>query len=235
MRRRIYVFCVLAAIMAVVFTRLGLWQVERLHERQAYNRNFIRQQVIAPVPFAQLPKNPDSVRYRGAYLEGAYDYAHELILSPRTRRGSPGVDLLTPVRRAGNDTAVLVNRGWVYSPDLATVDQARWRERDTATVRGYAERYMPDSGVTHSGNPSIIRHVTRAELAAKLPYPVAPYYLVAAGDTADLSHPARRDLPELDEGPHLNYAIQWFTFALISVVGAGIVVYRERSVRKGWS
>jgi cytochrome oxidase assembly protein ShyY1 len=46
-----------------------------------------------------------------------------------------------------------------------------------------------------------------------------------------LSHPARRDLPVLDDGPHRGYAMQWFSFALIAIAGAGIVVYRERQQR----
>src|SRR5260221_107512 len=80
-----------------------------------------------------------------------------------------------------------------------------------------------------AANPRVIRRVTRAELGARLPYPVAPYFLIAVGDTADLSHPARRELPALDEGPHREYAIQWFIFAAIAVVGAGIVAWRDRS------
>jgi surfeit locus 1 family protein len=231
MRRRIYVFCAFAIVTAALFLRLGFWQLSRLRERQEYNRAFTHQQIMRPVEFAQLPANPDSARYRGAHVAGTYDYEHEVLISPRTRRGSPGVELFTPVRRAGTDTAVMVDRGWVYSPDLATIDEKRWRERDSADVRGYVERYTADTVALPSANPRIIHRVTRAELAGKVPYPVAPYYLIAVGDTADLAHPARRDLPVLDEGNHLNYAIQWFTFATISLVGAGIVVVRERRVR----
>jgi cytochrome oxidase assembly protein ShyY1 len=32
----------------------------------------------------------------------------------------------------------------------------------------------------------------------------------------------------MDEGPHLGYAIQWFTFALIALVGAGVAVRADR-------
>ena len=231
MRRRIYVFCAFALVAAALFIGLGFWQISRLHERREWNRHFTEQRIKQPIPFSELPRQPDSARFRGARVEGVYDYEHELLISPRTRRGSPGVDILTPVRRAGTDTLILVNRGWVYSPDLASVDLKRWRERDSANVQGYVERYLPDTVVTPSSHPRIIRRVTRAELAARLPYPVAPYYLVAVGDTLDLTHPARRDLPALDEGSHMNYAIQWFTFAAISLVGAGIVVQRERRVR----
>jgi surfeit locus 1 family protein len=231
MRRRIYLFIALAFVMAAIFSRLGFWQLARLHERQEYNRTFTRQLILQPVEFARLPLNPDSARFRGAVVAGTYDFDHELLIAPRTRRGSPGVEILTPLHRAGTDTVVLVDRGWVYSPDLGTVDLKRWREPDSAVVRGFVERYAPDTAVARSTNSRIIHRVSRAELASKLSDPVAPYYLIATGDTAAPSYPARRDLPVLDEGSHMNYAIQWFTFAAIALVGAGIVVQRERRVR----
>ena len=231
MRRRIYVFCAFAVVAAAAFIRLGVWQIARLGERKAYNAAFTRQHVMQRVDVSQLPRNADSARYRGVSVRGTYDYAHELVISPRTRRGSPGVELLTPVRRAGTDTAVLVDRGWVYSPDLSTIDQPRWREHDSASVLGYVERFTPETTVTRARNPNVVRHVATADVAARIPYPVLPYYVIALGDTDDLTHPARRELPALDEGSHLNYAFQWFTFAAIALGGAAIVVRRERRVR----
>ena len=79
-----------------------------------------------------------------------------------------------------------------------------------------------------------VRHVSRAELTAKIPYPVAQFYLVAVGDTADLRHPARADLPVLDDGPHRGYAAQWFSFAVIALVGAGIVVRASDDSRSSY-
>jgi surfeit locus 1 family protein len=58
-----------------------------------------------------------------------------------------------------------------------------------------------------------------------LPYPVAPFYIVALGDSVIApDRLARLTIPPLDEGPHLNYAIQWFSFAVIALVGAVVVV-----------
>jgi len=229
MSRRILIFCVFAAAAAVLFMRLGFWQLDRLHERQARNATIEQQQRGAPLPLVDLPHDTAQAHYRAASVEGRYDYAHELVLSNRTRRGSPGVDLLTPVHILGSDTAVLVNRGWVYSPDGASVDQKRWREGETARLKGYVELISADTGLAISSHPRVVRHVSRAELTAKIPYPVASFYLVAVGDTTDLAHPARRDLPVLDDGPHRGYALQWFSFALIAIAGAGIVVRRERT------
>ena len=231
MPRRILVFCLFAAASAVLFIRLGFWQLDRLHERRQRNATITQQQLGAPIPLVNLPHDTAQAHYRAASVEGRYDYDHELVLSNRTRRGSPGVDLLTPVRIAGSDTAVLVNRGWVYSPDGASVDLRRWHEGEGARLKGYVELITADTVLAVSSHPRVVRHVSRAELTSKIPYPVASVYLVAFGDTTDLAHPARRDLPVLDDGPHRGYAMQWFSFALIAVAGAGIVVRKERSVR----
>lgn len=228
MRFRTLIFCLFAGAAATLFTRLGFWQVGRLRQRQASNAVIIQQQRNAPMALSALPSDTAQSHYRPASVAGVYDYEHELVFSGRTRRGSPGVDLLTPVRIAGRDTAVLVNRGWVYSPNASQVDRGKWREGDSAKVTGYVQLYSADTNVLSASDPRLVRHVSRREIAAKIPYPIAPFYLVAVGDTADLTHPARLEMPELDEGSHRSYAFQWFAFAAIAVGGAGIVVYRER-------
>ena len=230
MSRRSIVFCVFALVAAALFARLGVWQLARFREKVQRNALIAAQTAGRPVEFASLPSDTSQAHYRPTVVEGRFDYEHELVLSNRTHQGSPGANLITPLRLPGSDTAVLVNRGWVYSPDGATVDRARWRESDTAVIRGYVELYAPDAGTTNATtDPRIVRRVSRTEIADKVPYPVAPYYVIATGDSADGVHPARRVLPVLDEGPHRSYAMQWFAFAAIALVGAGVVVRRERS------
>ena len=221
---RTTIFVLFAALSAALFLRLGFWQIGRLHEKQARNIVVAQQQAAAAVPVAALPRDTGQVHYRLATISGRFDYEHELVASNRTRRGSPGVDLLTPMRLLGSDTAVLVNRGWVYSPDATSVDRARWREADSMSLTGFAELYSADANLGASADPRVVRRVSAREVATRLPYPVAPFYLVAVGDTANLAHPARREMPVLDDGPHRGYAFQWFAFAAIAVIGAGIVV-----------
>lgn len=229
MRPRTIVFCVFACLAAALFTRLGFWQLSRLHERQARNATIIAAQRDAAEPFTALPRDTGAAHYRKALVVGRFDYDHELVLAGRTHQGSPGVELVTPVRLAGRDTAVLVNRGWAYSPDAGSIDARRWREADSANVTGYVELYAPDAGATQSKlDPRIVRRVSRQEAASRIPYPLAPYYLVQTGDTADARHPARHIIPALDEGPHRSYAIQWFAFALTALGGALFVVLKER-------
>ena len=229
MSRRSIAFCVLALVAAAVFARLGLWQLARLHEKVRRNASIAAQQLEPAAQLTAVPRDTAGGHYRKATVSGRFDYDQEVILGARTHQGSPGVDLVTPLRIAGSDTSILVNRGWVYSPDGASVDRARWRERDTATITGYIEVYAPDAGVTKvAREPRLVRRLSRSELAPRIGYPLAPYYLVATGDSADGARPARRELPALDEGPHRSYAMQWFSFMAIALAGAGLVIARER-------
>jgi surfeit locus 1 family protein len=205
---RLRVFVAVAAIAAAVFIRLGVWQLHRRDERRARNAIVRARLDSAPVDVRALPRDTALTRFRRVRVAGTPDYGHELIAPARTHRGSPGVNVLTPVRLPGTDTAVLVNRGWVYSPDAATIDAARWREADSVFL-GYVDALPRTRGT--------------------LPYPSAPFQVVVMGDTDVVANrPIRLGLPALDDGPHLSYAIQWFGFALVALGGSAVVVRRAR-------
>src|SRR5215204_4820996 len=172
MSRRSIVFCALAGLAAILFVRLGLWQLARLHEKVRRNTAISSQQQAIPVQFASLPRDTAAAQYRRATAVGVFDYAKELVLSNRTHQGAPGVELVTPMQLPGSDTAVLVDRGWVYSPDGASVDRSRWREADSATVTAYVQQYAPDAEATTRGrDPRIVRRISRREVSPRVPYP----------------------------------------------------------------
>jgi surfeit locus 1 family protein len=225
---RVKVFVVIAVLLAALFVRLGLWQLDRRHERQARNALITARLDSAEVDVAALPRDSATARFRRVRVTGIADYEHELIYAARSYRGSPGVNFLTPIRIAGKDTAVIVNRGWVYAPDGVTVDEAKWRERDS-TFTGYVEELPSTAGASYASRPRVIARLSYDAVAKAVPYPVAPVYVVVLGDSAIApDRLARLTVPPLGEGPHLNYAIQWFAFALIALAGAGVVVKQSR-------
>lgn len=223
MTRRILAFAVLAAVLAALFVRLGFWQLDRLAARQERNAALTTRLAEPEAPFEQLP---DSAAFRHARLTGTPDYEREVVLTGRSHNGSPGVYILTPVRRTGSDTAVIVIRGWVYAPDAASVDLSRWHETRTH-FRGYALAIPPGQAARASGERKL-RMLTVGGVRELFTYPVAPLYLVSQ-DSVSASTPARLPMPSLDNGPHLSYAVQWFSFAAIAIVGAAIVVFRARN------
>lgn len=218
---------------AGLFVRLGLWQLDRHDERAAYNARVEARMAAEPVDFGTLPADSGLVRGQRVRLAGQFLYDREQVHAGRVNNGSPGVHLLTPVGRPGTDTVVVVARGWVYSPDAASAELARWRERDTVSLEGYSVP-LPDDGPTAPADSlKPLRVVTRAALSARIGRPVAPSLVVMTSDSAARadSVPRRLGPPELGPGNHFSYAMQWFSFAVIAVAG-GVLLYR-RSVVTG--
>jgi len=205
---------------AALCVRLGFWQLDRLRQRRERNATS-RAALGLPLLGASGALTLDSARGRRLHARGVYDYAGERLWRPRAYEGVPGVALITPVRLA-DGSAVLVDRGWAPSPDAYHIDQRAYREPDTADVVGIGMAAPRGRG-----------DVDPARLRDSLPYPLLPFVIqllppVTARDRPLPPGLVRWPLPDLGDGPHLFYAIQWFSFAVIIVVGSVALVQKQR-------
>jgi len=226
---RKWILSVVAISLAVIFVSLGFWQLRRLSARRDVNTMLAARRAAPEVELDSLPRDTSAAHFRRVHVRGSYDHPQEILLTLRGRNGSPGVNILTPLLRPRKDTVVLVNRGWVYSPDGITVDTKPWREADTLNGTGYIETF-PTKGPFEPPNPArprSFRRLNRADVQKAFPYPIANYYVVLTDSAESSSVPPRVEAPPLDEGSHRNYAIQWFSFAAIAV--GGLVIFLRRT------
>ena len=229
MKKRDVAFGIFGLIFAIVCIRLGIWQLQRLAERRHLNTELRSRAATIPVTLGELPTDTGAAHFRRVAISGTYDYDREITLTNRSRNGSPGVNIVTPLR-SSSDTAVLVNRGWVYAPDGMTVDLARWRETPAINGEGYVEFFRKGNGSAKSAtHKRAYRWVDDKTISQAFPYPVRPYLVVLIDDSTKRGEniPPRLDVPPLDEGPHRNYAIQWFSFAAISIFGTILFLRRK--------
>ena len=230
MKPRVIAFMATGSTLAAVFIALGLWQLSRLSERRAFNDQLRARAATTPVDVSQVPADTGAAHFRRVRINGIYDFDHEILLTNRSRNGSPGVNIVTPVRISGRDTAVLLNRGWVYAPDGMTVDLSKWREPQVVTGDGFVEIFQ-----TREGEPKLPRHqnayrwMDRRTLSQAFPYPIAGFFvvLIDSGGPQKADVPPRLQVPPLDEGSHMSYAFQWFSFATISIIGMFLFVRRK--------
>ncbi len=250
MPRRNIVFLLIASIAAAFCVRLGVWQLQRLATRRSHNAVVSSRLDEPAMSVSAVPHDTGERRYRRVRLAGTLDFSHELVLIDRVRDGAPGVNLITPMHPDSGvlgDTIVLVDRGWVYAADGMSVDDAQWQEPVHLTGAGYLVALTPGPGpatLSTSGHPNMYRWLDRAAIGGRLGQPVADYLVVlqsgenppVIGDgsgTRASRAPARLPAPPLDEGPHLNYAIQWFSFAITIIVGTWYALFiapRQRDV-----
>jgi surfeit locus 1 family protein len=198
---------VIAILVATACVFLGRWQLDRLAQRRARNAALAARLALPPLPVGRNV-SADSARQRRVVARGVYDFAAERSWPGRSFQGTPGVALVTPLRLS-DGSAVLVDRGWAPSPDAFHVDHTLYREPDTATVTGIA--LIPPRG---RGD---------VDVTGFLPFVIQ---LESADPARGL--PRRWPPPTFDNGPHLSYAIQWFSFALIALVGTAVLIRKGR-------
>jgi surfeit locus 1 family protein len=231
----------LVLVVAAVCIRLGFWQLSRLGEKRAINAAVAERSAQTPVRLNGTVRDSTGLIFRPATASGLYDNDRTIILPGRSHRGAPGVLVLTPLRLA-DGTAVLVQRGWAPSPDGVSIDLDPMRVDTAVTISGLVLPF-PGAESTLAGRARDVepadtfRRVWYAveadRLRAAFPYTLLPVRLQRLPQTesapADSTHyPLAQAAPALDEGPHLGYAIQWFSFALIFLIGWVALLWSRR-------
>ncbi|MBI4420714.1 MAG: SURF1 family protein [Gemmatimonadetes bacterium] len=229
MRR--YAIFVVSIPVAAICARLGFWQLSRLQERRALNATLEANQALARLDVAESPGALPP--FRPVTARGGWDYGRQIVVQGRAFEGVPAVVVVTPLVLA-DGYAALVERGWVPSPDARRVDLAVLAEEDSARVEGAV---IPLGAPSVGGReppaewPKYVRQADPVVLAPLYPYPLLPYVVrrtnpAAPGPVARLLRPV--PIPEPSNGPHLAYAIQWFAFAIIAMVGSVALFRREK-------
>jgi cytochrome oxidase assembly protein ShyY1 len=210
---------VLAAAVAALCVRLGFWQLDRLRERRASNDLIRAGLAAAPVVLDEAPGS--GAARRRATATGTYDVDHEVVLFGRALEGRSGDHLLTPLLLA-DGSALLVDRGWVPTGTRAPAPDGQ------VEIQGILLPPESDDAVPVSGR---VTEVDPDGIQRTLPYELAPVYLVLRDQRPPAGPlPVPAPLPELSEGPHLGYAIQWFSFAAVALIGGAVLFGREGRV-----
>ncbi|MGH8901699.1 MAG: SURF1 family cytochrome oxidase biogenesis protein [Egibacteraceae bacterium] len=219
------------ALIVVVVTcvSLGFWQLRRLDERRAFNALVTERLAAAPEPLAAVLGEPaDRLAYRRVTVTGQYLPSEEVLLSPRSRDGMPGHDVLTPLVTGSG--GILVDRGWVpFALSRAPVAEAA-PPPGGITVTGFLlpGRHAPRAGPVGAARLGFVSDADVGRLQPQMSVPLAPVYVVLTGQSpAPAALPRPGAPPELGEGPHLSYAVQWFLFACVAVVGYPFLIRRR--------
>ena len=236
-RRWILSTLLVIAAMAVMI-RLGIWQLDRLEKRRQFNARVLAQVNQPPLVLTGQALGADlaSMEYRTVTVEGEYDHTQEVALRNQAWNDQIGVHLLTPLKIAGSDQAVLVDRGWVPVQDFNSHDWSQYTEPGEVRVTGVirASSSTPDFGkrADPPGRLDVWNFANVQRIAEQVSYPLLSIYIQQAPDPSWSSLP-HRSQPELDltEGPHLGYAFQWFTFAAILGLGYPFFIRRQEKAR----
>ena len=233
------------AVVALVVTMvlLGLWQLRRLDDKRAY-RDLVEQRQeeppadvrdVVPTDGAVGSARVEAALYRKVAATGTYEAADTVVVDNRTLNGAAGGWVLTPLR-LDDGTAVVVNRGFVgfdRDGDLVAPDPPAGRVEVGGLVLPSQRRGGIGPTDAAEGRLEVLARADLERLAAQVDYALLPAYVQlvtsdppepeAAGDAPAL---VPLGAPEPSEGPHLAYAVQWFTFTTIAAGGYLLLLRR---------
>ncbi|MBW3667268.1 MAG: SURF1 family protein, partial [Actinobacteria bacterium] len=136
--------------------------------------------------------------------------------------------VITPLLTDGGE-AIMVNRGWVPLGFDEVAGAGAGPPEGTATVDGWlrgSQTRPPLGREEPEGRLEVLSRVDLERIGEQVPYPVYGMYLVEMGERTEPPIPV--EPPDFaGEGPHLGYAIQWFGFAVIGVVGYYFLIRRR--------
>ncbi|HUF12371.1 MAG TPA: SURF1 family protein [Longimicrobiales bacterium] len=232
-------------VVAAVCVRLGFWQLERLAQRRALSTLAAERMARPAIDIDRVPGDSADAVWLRARLSGGCEGA-QFVLAGRSRHGAPGVHLLCRFRTDGG-RAILLDRGWLPSADARSVSPEVYARapRDTSMVAllvpfppgrasarsGTTPRLSEADGGVALGpaEPRVIYRLNRAQASAATGIDLPGWYAQALGPADRPPIPA--DPPDPGAGPHLGYAVQWFSFAAIALIGWLVLVLDPRHRR----
>ncbi len=205
--------------------RMGVWQLDRLEQRRAFNVQVVTMRAEKMLDLTRsVPANISTMEWRAVTVTGEYDFEHQVTLRNQFNGDQYGYHLITPLRFPGG--AVLVNRGFIPADQNST--PADWRKYDetgqvtiTGQIRLGQEKPafggVADADVAHL---DVWNNFDVNRISAQIPYPILSVFVQPNEIEGDNIPPISfQPEIELTEGPHFGYALQWFSFATILFFG----------------
>jgi surfeit locus 1 family protein len=220
-----------ALLLCALFVWLGFWQWGRGNIRQAEWSKFAHGAgdtvALGARSLEQVP------RFQRVSVAGRFDPEHQFLLDNRTHNGNPGYEVLTPLERPEGRT-VLVDRGWVpFSGSRTHLPDVALQTGGPVTVTGRSDD-LPSPGLAlgrapppkEGGWPKVTSYPSMSELSAAMGKPLEPRIVLL-----DPSEPNGyvRDWhpPGMQPVRHWSYAIQWWCFAVATVVFWAVIGRRR--------
>lgn len=232
--RRWIGFALAVVVLATGCYWLGVWQFHRLHDREARNAQTAQNLHASPVTFQSVmaPGRAPAERdeWRRVTATGRYLQDESVVVRYQTRDGQSGVDVVTPLETSGG--AVLVDRGWMGTSNTGTLPRVPAAPAGRVTVVGWLRLDATGSATAVAGRST--RAISSTAIARTVSVPVYGGFVDAVKETPAAQHPlVPAEQPDLGNGPHLFYGIQWWFFAALAVFGFGYLVRDEFRKRRG--
>ena len=206
------------------------WQFHRGVARHDRNAQINSRIDLPAMSFQSAIADPIAHEWRTVKVSGEFDPERQILLRNRYFEGKYGFEVLTAFQ-AKSAQVFWVDRGWVQAGATAT-EQPKLPELPNGEVsivgRLRLDRSLPQGKffAIPTGHDGGLISEANAQASNTAQGIDSPFYLdLLSGDRRELTPTVEAALPELSDGPHMAYALQWVFFA-------GLIVYGRFLIRR---
>lgn len=211
----------ITAVALIVLITLGSWQMNRLNWKQDVIRQMNEKSSLEPMELPAVIDNFDELKYRRVKLKGEFMHEKEvhLFVGARSERGRPGYDILTPFKKE-DGSYVLVDRGWVDYDKKLAANRLETLVKGVVEIEGMVQnaehkgRFTPDNDVEKNLWFWIDIDAIKSYAGVHL----KNLYIRALKKEGDNTYPIAGEKIIKIRNDHLQYAITWYSFAIILLV-----------------
>ena len=211
-------------IMIYLFIRLSDWQFDRYNQRIQNNEITTTALSSEPINLTDLSQVSDLKDWQKVSIKGEFINSDAKLLRRQYLESSLGFWVITPLK-LDNDQVILVNRGWIPIAESSTSQQEiPSSQQGDVTIIGYVQTLKDTRREPEDLPINQINYLNSTNFSSQ---PLSTNYLQLASMTPMDNQVAIIPLPELSNGPHFSYAIQWILFALMLPIGWYVLLKNE--------
>ena len=201
------------------------WQYQRGVDRHARNTIIEKHIALAPTSLDSVKDSPLAAEWQSVTTQGVFDSTKQILLKNRYSDGFYGFEVLTLFTTPNNEK-FWVDRGWVKAGAAATI--APTITPPPTTPVSITGRLRLDSSLPRGSFFALPADGSGliSKLDAQSQLDTQDYYIdLLSGSESSLTPAVPAQLPELSDGPHMAYALQWLFFG-------GLVIYGRVLIRR---
>ena len=224
----------LSMALIALFISFGQWQWNKATVKGDLQTLLDTRSAEPAISMPVVPADAQAMRYRQVITRGHYEAEHQILLDNRVHREQAGYHVITPLRIENSEMRVLVNRGWV--PALAEHSQTPQVTTPTGLVDVSGMAIVPGTryftlGAEVAGSTSgwqkVWQNLDLPRYVKAVNFPVQPVIIQLSPESTPGGF--AREWPRPDERieRHIGYALQWWGFALATVLIWLVVNFRR--------
>ena len=216
----------------IVLLSLGTWQVVRLQWKTNLINSMNERVAMEAIDLPGQIGDFEDIQYRRVKVRGEFLHDKEayLFVGAKEFKGAMGYDILTPLRQA-NGNVVLVDRGWVPYDKKESEKRPETLTSGIVEVEGMVHKGELQKGFTPDNEPqkNLWFWIDIPAIASHAGVELQNLYVRELKKDNSNVLPIAGDAVIRHRNDHLQYAVTWYSLAIILVVI--YFIYQRKSAK----